>query len=315
MDETRQRILLAVIGLIFALAVVVYTLRIWDHFYRRRNVSTSPNVSTWTNATISVAMAANVVVIALTAVATQDGFGTHMSAIPKTGDRITIVLLVGWIVGGVGSGFTRISIALFTLQFTSYSQWRPSLLWTVIVLQALSTISCVIVEGIWRRDIITSQPRSPVHALVISSSCIIAVRTLGDLIWAGIFIPSLTKLRRSKPERALVISLLILPLFAIPCAGLKIYFLAIYDPESKDPMWELVPEYISDRVAEGFLSFAACVPLLKVWTQEVLIKFGWLESGPSKGPGNDDSGYLGRQGGVGSQVVLGKPAYLEVGPL
>ena len=269
-NDDRRPMLWASISPVFAFAVLAHMAHLFDRCHKRSFI--------WAQEiTIALAMLTNVATIGLTIATTLDGFGTHMSAIPKSGDRITISLHAVWMVGGLTSGFARISIALVTLRCNSVGSRSKSLLLRVVVgLQALSTVWCEIVEGIWRRDIITSHPRVP--AFVICSSCITALRTLGDLICAIIFIVGIRKLQRPRGERAVVISLTMLPLLAIACTGLKIHFLITYDPKSRDPMWELVPEYILWRVEETFLTFAACVPLLKSFFERVLVQFGLVES-------------------------------------
>ncbi|KAK0639590.1 hypothetical protein B0T16DRAFT_423455 [Cercophora newfieldiana] len=134
-NDNRRPTLWAAIVPFFSLAVFVYAVRIFDR-WRKSTLS-------WAEASITATM----------------------SAIPEKNDRITIFLLAVWMVGSVASGFARISIALVTLRLTSGSRSKSFLLWAVIVLQALSTVSCEIVEGIWRRDIITSRPRAPAFFL------------------------------------------------------------------------------------------------------------------------------------------------------
>ncbi|KAK0655169.1 hypothetical protein B0T16DRAFT_450903 [Cercophora newfieldiana] len=134
-NDDRRPMLWAAIVPFFSLSVIVYVVRIFDRWRRKSTLS-------WVEASITVTMAANVVTIALTAVATKYGFGTHMPAIPETDGRITVLLVV-WMVGGVASGFARISIVSVTLRCTPGSGSRSTksfLLWTVIVFQALSIV-------------------------------------------------------------------------------------------------------------------------------------------------------------------------------
>ncbi|KAK1754072.1 hypothetical protein QBC47DRAFT_280693, partial [Echria macrotheca] len=262
-DENRWPILLAVIVPTFTVTLAVCIALIFTHRHYKRALTAADYI-------IIFAMFADAISFALITAGVGRGFGKHTSAIPNgTADLSTIsnLLLGALLAGAISSGLARISIASRLLRLESIC-WKRLILWTIIVLQILSTIAYEIMQPFQCKDRITSQSRVSERCLdrqqVLTSSYIsIGICSLGDSICAIISICLIYPLSLPRREKVLVIILMMLCLLATVCGIPKIYYVRTYNQNTSDPTWELIPETVFYEVEQGLIIIAACAPSLK----------------------------------------------------
>jgi hypothetical protein len=218
------------------------------------------------------------------AVAISYGFGKHTSDIPNGVPGIITVsnrILGCWITGVLTSGFARISIACLLLSITSSRRWRI-LLWCTVALQAVLMLSYVVVQFVQCKSNLDNKTRvggSSSQCLgrtqvLVFSFVSVSVCMISDLICSVVPLFIVWRLSRSTLEKTLVLllmtSCLLATVFGIP----KIYRLVIYDFDTKDGLWELIPEFFWFEMEVGTIIIAACAPLLKAPIERCMRRAG-----------------------------------------
>ncbi|KAK0720973.1 hypothetical protein B0H67DRAFT_486037 [Lasiosphaeris hirsuta] len=158
-DKSVGPATLAVLVPLFALATIVYSIRIWTRMRPKYRLNAA-------DYTITIAFFAEALSIALTIAAVANGFGRPAQYLnDKDKETIGITTFIVFIVALWASSFGRISVACLLLQFTTCRAWR-AVLWATIVLQAALLISCDIVE------LVQCQPIRAIWAQVDGAECI-----------------------------------------------------------------------------------------------------------------------------------------------
>ncbi|KAK5659459.1 hypothetical protein OQA88_660 [Cercophora sp. LCS_1] len=261
-SETLAPILLGFILPLYALTLIVYTLRI----YTRLTPKYALTLPDWM---ISIAFLAKTASIGFMMAAIHHGFGKHTSDISDA-KRLTLNSnpLGVFMTGVATSGFARISIATLLLRFTTKRTWRV-IIYIIIALQATAVAVYLIVQLVQCRTVIAGREhfretqclkKTQVWAF---SYVNVALCMVSDCICTALPILLVWRLSRSRVEKGLVVVLIASCLVATACGIPKIYYLVVYDFATKDPLWDLVPEFFWCRLEEGIIIIAACAPLLK----------------------------------------------------
>ncbi|KAK4450912.1 hypothetical protein QBC34DRAFT_484163 [Podospora aff. communis PSN243] len=276
-SDDRGPKLLGVIVPLFAFALLVYLARIWTRI--RPKVALTP-----ADYTITLAMISYTLNLTFLSIAITHGFGKHTSDIPRGIPGIITVsnhILGCWITGALSSSFARISIACLLLSITPSRRWRI-LLWSTIALQALFMLSYVVVQLVQCKGTVSSQSRaggSDAQCLgrtqVLAFSYVsVSVCMISDLICSVVPLFIVWRLSRSTLEKMLVLMLMTSCLLATACGVPKIYFLVVFDFDSRDALWELIPEFFWCQVEVGIIIVAACAPLLKAPIERCMRRAG-----------------------------------------
>ena len=95
-----------------------------------------------------------------------------------------------------------------------------------------------------------------------------------DLVCALIPVFIVWRLSRSVMERSLISVLMASCLLASGCGVAKLYYMVVYDFDTDDNYYRLIPEFFWCRMEEAIIIIAACVPLLKSPVERMLRRVG-----------------------------------------
>ncbi|KAK3358817.1 hypothetical protein B0T25DRAFT_493950 [Lasiosphaeria hispida] len=253
---------LAVVVPLFALATIVYSVRIWTRMRPKYRLNAA-------DYTITIAFFAEALSIALTIAAVANGFGRpaqYLSGEEK--EIIGITTFIVFIVALWASSFGRISVACLLLQFTSCKVWR-AVLWATVVLQVAMFISCEVIEFVQCRPIraiwadVDGAECIPAERIWNMSYVIIAFGMFSDALFAVQPILIIWRLSRSPVEKVLISVLMGLGLLAVGAGVVKIFTMKTYNNNSDNVVGDMMPLYLWTRIEEIVLIIAACAPLLK----------------------------------------------------
>ena len=174
-DENIAPTHLAIVLPFYAIAVLVWSLRIWTRLWPRFTM-------TATDYLITVAMACKTVSLAFYFVAIRHGFGRHNHFIPAhDAFMINRYLLGVYMTGVVVSASARISIAVLLLRFTTARAWRVAI-WIIIAAQVGYVVAYEIVQLVQCKSVLMgSGSRCMSRAMVFTSSYILMSTSLHSL--------------------------------------------------------------------------------------------------------------------------------------
>ncbi|KAK1828755.1 hypothetical protein QBC39DRAFT_415621 [Podospora conica] len=276
-DENISPVHLAIVLPFYAVAVIVWSLRIWTRLWPRFTMTT-------TDYLITIAMACKTVSLAFYIVAIGHGLGRHNHYIgPHDTFMIHRYLLGVYMTGVVVSAFARISIAVLLLRFTTARAWRVAI-WAIIAAQVGYVVVYEIVQLVQCKSVLMGEggSRCMSKAMVLTSTYILmGLSILSDLICSALPMFLVWRMSRSAVEKTLVIVLMASCLLATACGGPKVYYMVVYDFRSSDFFWQLAPELLWCRLEETIIIIAACAPLLKGPVERLLGRFGLPTFGPT----------------------------------
>jgi hypothetical protein len=166
-DENIAPVHLAIVLPFYAVAVLVWSLRIWTRVWPRFAM-------TATDYLITVAMACKTVSLAFYVVAIRHGFGRHNHFISAHDAFMIHRYLLGvYMTGVVVSAFARMSIAVLLLRFTTARAWRVAI-WTIIGGQVGYVVVYEIVQLVQCKSVLMgSDSRCMSRAMVLTSTYIL----------------------------------------------------------------------------------------------------------------------------------------------
>ncbi|KAK0726921.1 hypothetical protein B0T26DRAFT_108689 [Lasiosphaeria miniovina] len=254
--------LLAVLVPLFAVALVLYAVRIWSRLRPKPRLTAADYM-------ITVAQVAETIAIVFTIAAVSRGFGRHVWYINKDeASDIGTFTFVVFVIGLWASCFGRISVACLLLRITPWPRWKM-LLWVIIGFQLAALIACDIVELIACRPIraawetVPDSECFPIEGMWANAYVFISIAMFSDAIFALLPMVTIWRLNRSVVERTLITILLALGLLAVGAGIFKIKVLKGYDITAEDNAIDQIPGYMWARLEEILIIIGACAPLLK----------------------------------------------------
>ncbi|KAK5660023.1 hypothetical protein OQA88_13491 [Cercophora sp. LCS_1] len=253
---------LAILLPLFALSLLLYGVRIWTRVRPEYRLNAA-------DYTISVAMVAETVTIALTTAAVARGFGKPASYLSvDEREFIGATTFSVFIISLWSSCFARVSMACLLLQVTQSRGWRI-VLWNIIAFQTGTLITCDILQ-IWK-----CRPIRAMWAPVSGSQCMsqqeiwaigytwTAVGMISDGLVVVLPMALVWKLTRSVVEKMLLSVLIGTGTLALAAGVFKILTMQSFDIESDNIVGDMMPAFLWVRIEEVCLIIAACAPLLK----------------------------------------------------
>ncbi|KAK0652537.1 hypothetical protein B0T16DRAFT_406357 [Cercophora newfieldiana] len=256
---------------LFAVAVIVYAVRIWTRIRPKSRLNAA-------DYTITVAFIAETISITLTIVAVASGFGrpTHLLSTEDI-EVIGVSTFIVFIVGYWASTFARVSIALLLISIIQKKVWR-GFLWSIIVfnilvLAAMNTaqlFQCRPLRAVWASvpDAKCMPPETIWNIGYISNS----LWMVCDAIFAILPSALIWRLSREPLEKVLLSLLMGLGLLAMAAGVPKILTMKLFDVTSDNVVGDMMPCYLWSRIEEIMLIIAACAPLMKVPLEGLLNK-------------------------------------------
>ncbi|KAN0096715.1 hypothetical protein V8E51_015520 [Hyaloscypha variabilis] len=266
---------LAIISIVFAMAIMFYSLRIYTRLRPAKKLDTSDYF-------ISGAVVAEIIVFSAMVAAVTKGFGRHNYYLTAK-DKVNIFrcLFCIEVLGLWVLSLARISVACMLLRLDKalFTSWKV-ILWIAIIFQLGAAFGSNICQFIRCR---------PLHAMwdvVPHAKCWDPIESwIYGYVFAGISIGSdltfaimpmffVWKLNRPLLERILITVLMALGLFATGAAVLKLYYLRAYNLTVNDSLRTMVVLFIWCRIEEFVLITSACAPFLKSPIEQILSRFG-----------------------------------------
>ncbi|KAH6953925.1 hypothetical protein BKA56DRAFT_681699 [Ilyonectria sp. MPI-CAGE-AT-0026] len=263
---------LAIVGSVFAVSVILFTLRIY--------VRVIPIISSMVPTILP--RVAEAITFSFFAAAVAFGLGRHSVFVsPENSTSILRCLYAIAIAGLWASALARISIAYLLLTLSTCRTGARVIIWSMTVLQVgalivtevLTLLQCRPIRAIWEHV-----PDAQCQSIKVMQvgGYLYTVGIAGDLVFAIMPIVLIWNLNRCTLERCLVSFLLASGLFATAAAVTRLFYMWTFDYTSSDIFREIMPTFFWCRIEEVALIAASSLPFLKASTEHQLRRLGVL---------------------------------------
>ncbi|KAM5358814.1 hypothetical protein ACJZ2D_014955 [Fusarium nematophilum] len=265
---------LAIVGSVFAVSVILFTLRIYVRVIPKYQLNGSDYFA-------SCALVAEAITFSFFAAAVAFGLGRHSVFISREESTSILRCLYAIAVAGLwASALARISIAYLLLTLSTCHAGARVIIWSMTLLQVgallvteiMTLLQCRPIRAMWE-DVPGAQCQS-IKTMQVGGYLYTAVGIAGDLVFAIMPIVLIWNLNRSRLERCLVSFLLASGLFATAAAVTRLFYMKTFDYTSSDMFREIMPTFFWCRIEEVALIAASSLPFLRASTEHQLRRLG-----------------------------------------